>query len=66
MIVPPVADQVTVTPDVLLSDMRPIAENCCAPPGARLTLVGESSTRVSVGAAGVMVTVEVSALVPPC
>ena len=64
--VPPVADQFTLTLDVLPSDMRPIAENCCPAPGDRFTLEGVTSTPVNVGAAGVMVTTDVSALVPPC
>ena len=63
---PPVADQVTVTLEVLLSDMRPMAENCCAPPGRQVHGRGRDLDRTRVGAAGVIVTVEVSAFVPPC
>ena len=63
---PPVSEYVTDTAEVLPSLIRPTVVNCCVAPVVRDTLAGVSSTAVNVGAGTVIVTLEVSALVPPC
>ena len=66
VIVPPVSEKFTDTLEVLPSLMRPTAENCWVALVVSDTLEGVSSMAVNVGAGAEIVTLEVSASVPPC
>ena len=56
----------TDTADVLPSLIRPTAENCWVAPVVSDTVEGVSSMAVNVGAGAEIVTLDVSASVPPC